>query len=302
VREEVARFGSNRSIVAILHHAESGAAPGAPALLLANAGIVHRVGPHRLYVKLARRLAAQGHTVLRLDVSGLGDSPAAIDVVPFDASAVADVRSAMTFLENRLGVSRFVTAGICSGGKVAFDTALIDPRVVGVVPINSGLHLHSSTQPAALTGLARRVRARHYWRIALFSSFRRKSWRKALRRQLGVGDRASEMFRGLFPTWPDARGVSTEPRRRLDQLLQRGVRVLHVYSEGDEWLDYYRICARRLGVPNATAVRLEIVPAADHTFTRLWSQERLIGLVAEWLRLGGDARPASGSDSSSSSR
>src|SRR5689334_20064244 len=41
-------------------------------VILLNAGVVHRVGPNRLYVTLARRLAQAGLTVLRFDHSGIG--------------------------------------------------------------------------------------------------------------------------------------------------------------------------------------------------------------------------------------
>src|SRR5262249_27402146 len=48
-----------------------------PMVLFLNAGAVHRVGPNRMYVDLARSWAEHGLTSLRLDLSGLGDSPPA---------------------------------------------------------------------------------------------------------------------------------------------------------------------------------------------------------------------------------
>ena len=47
---------------------------GQPWVVLLNAGIIHRIGPNRLYVQLARRLASRGHAVLRFDLAGIGDS------------------------------------------------------------------------------------------------------------------------------------------------------------------------------------------------------------------------------------
>src|SRR5690606_13527989 len=44
------------------------------ALVLLNGGMSHRMGPFWLYVRMARRLAAQGYGVVRLDQSGMGDS------------------------------------------------------------------------------------------------------------------------------------------------------------------------------------------------------------------------------------
>ena len=55
--EEIITFGKTRALVGILHK-PVGPAPRAdlPAVLLLNAGLLHRVGPNRLYVKIARQL------------------------------------------------------------------------------------------------------------------------------------------------------------------------------------------------------------------------------------------------------
>ena len=70
--EEVTRFGSNGSLVGILSRPMR-SNRNLPAILLLNAGLVHRVGPNRIYVRLARHFAALGFSVLRFDFSGIGD-------------------------------------------------------------------------------------------------------------------------------------------------------------------------------------------------------------------------------------
>src|SRR5205823_3052307 len=44
------------------------------AIVLLDAGATYRIGPNRLHVELARRLARDGDLVLRIDQSGIGDS------------------------------------------------------------------------------------------------------------------------------------------------------------------------------------------------------------------------------------
>ena len=57
--EEAVLFGTTQSLVGILSQPPREEAPrGLPAVILLNAGIVHRVGPNRLYVRMARELAA----------------------------------------------------------------------------------------------------------------------------------------------------------------------------------------------------------------------------------------------------
>ncbi|MEO8298456.1 MAG: alpha/beta fold hydrolase, partial [Burkholderiales bacterium] len=71
------------------------------AVLMLNTGAERRIGPHGQFVALARRWAAQGSLVLRLDLAGLGDSPAregesAQQVYP--AKALADMACAVRYL------------------------------------------------------------------------------------------------------------------------------------------------------------------------------------------------------------
>ncbi len=57
----------------MLHEPQPAAARGVCVLLL-SPGIKGRVGPHRLYLKIAARLVPLGFHVLRFDYYGLGDS------------------------------------------------------------------------------------------------------------------------------------------------------------------------------------------------------------------------------------
>lgn len=64
-------------------------APGMPmrriGVVVVVGGAQYRVGSHRQFVRLARRLAAAGHPVLRFDLPGMGDSPG--EPVPFENTA-----------------------------------------------------------------------------------------------------------------------------------------------------------------------------------------------------------------------
>src|SRR5262249_11448368 len=128
----------------ILHHPRAGHEGGAPArelppILLTSAGTVHRVGPHRFYVTLARRWARLGFRVLRVDLSGIGDSPAGDDGIEngtYPRDGYTDLGAAMDLLAERTGAARFVLAGLCSGGDFAFQMGMRDPRVESVLILN----------------------------------------------------------------------------------------------------------------------------------------------------------------------
>lgn len=278
MNEVALRFGQSAALVGVLTEPEVAAA-GAPAALLLNAGALHHIGPNRLHVDLARDLAAMGVPALRFDFSGIGDSGRRADQTPFLQSSVAETREAMDLLADRLGVRRFLLIGLCSGGNVAFSTAVEDRRVVGVGLINVRGHLHGDDEEAEAYYRNRGMR-RHYLRLATRSTFRWKSWRKVL-----AGD---VDYRGFLRS---LRGFHAGERAfgkgglapELGELERRGVRLLHVFCEGEEGLDYAYVVLdgelERLGAPPHS--RLELIAGANHTFTLLWSQRRLRELVRE---------------------
>ena len=105
-------------------------------VLMWNVGPLHRVGPHRMNVELARQLATVGVSSLRFDLSGLGDRvPARSGALTRDR-AVADVREAMDYLAQRCGATRFVLVGHCSSADNAHRAAVVDTRVQGAVLID----------------------------------------------------------------------------------------------------------------------------------------------------------------------
>ncbi len=112
-----------------------------PTILLINSGSVHRVGPGRLYVDLARHLALQGFRCVRLDGRGLGDSVLA-DVAeennPYAATVFRDVELTLQALREQYAISGCVVMGLCSGAYAAFQSAvqLDDPLLVESVLIN----------------------------------------------------------------------------------------------------------------------------------------------------------------------
>ena len=74
---------------------------GAPSIVLLNTGFEYHVGPHRLYVPLARDWAARGHLVLRFDLGGIGDSappPGAPDNVAYPGHMLDDAREAIALV------------------------------------------------------------------------------------------------------------------------------------------------------------------------------------------------------------
>ncbi len=279
MREKAVRFGKTKSLVGIVTEASNAAnRDTSPAVIMLNSGILHHVGACRIHVKLARALAPAGYTVMRFDHSGIGDSDARRETLPFEKSAVLDVQEAMDYLTATRGAREFVLMGLCSGADMSFKVAGADSRIVGMVQLDAW----------AYRTLGYWVR--HYGNRVLKLSV----WKHWLRRKLAGVVRGSDM-EGTAPARPDADAVTPEYRRvfpprdvvaaDLRTLLQRGVRFFNVFSGGQgEHFNHraqYRAAFR--SVDFRDQLRVEYLPDADHLFTGLDHQQFVVGAAAEWM-------------------
>lgn len=266
-------FGPDGRLVGTLTLPDS-PAPAAPAVLLCNAGVIHRIGPHRINVKLARRLAAAGHAVLRFDLSGLGDSRAAAGALPFEQQAVHDIRTAMDHVARLTGAARFAMAGICSGAHHGLAAALEDPRLVALWMMDG------YSYPTLRT---LKVRMQRQLRLDFFGTL--AGW--ALR-PFGL------ITHGLRRLQSDALaltdGSDPTPSKRafagmLDTLSTRGVRMRLVYSGSLFWRYNYAEQLRDgfRGCRFVETVRCDYLPKVDHTVTSLQAQQEVTASVLDWL-------------------
>lgn len=279
MNETVVNFGA--ALVGI--YTPPAARSDRPGLILVNAGMVHRSGPNRVYVSIARQLAAAGYPVLRFDLSAIGDSSPRADALPFEKSAISETSAAMAALAERSGATRFVVCGICSGADVSFLTACDNAAVCGAVLINGrGLHgVTDDTGDAIEANLSAGSSTRYLLQNSLFNP---ASWRKLL------GGRADyrEIFRllgaKLLAQRERAPDCAPALRESFHALLGRGTEVLVVYSAGDPAVDYMKLMFGR-EMKKIVAYRnyREIdMPDADHTFTPRRSRDELIAALRAW--------------------
>ena len=253
-----------------------------PAVILLNAGIVHRVGPSRMSVRIARRLSSLGFAVARFDHSGVGDSGIRRDRLTWSESTVVEARDVMSDLEARFGLTRFILVGLCSGAVTAFKTACADERVVGIVMLNSqGLDRNSEWNRF----VKNRSWARQYWRKSLLD---REAWVRALKGKIQYRRLVKvlvDQFRDRLAPPRQVKEISAHLSRQLHALLDREVRFLFVHSHGDHSLDYFDVftesCLGRLHA--APGYRNETVHRTDHTFTLLGNQKELLDVVTDWF-------------------
>lgn len=306
MKEKVVLFGKTKSLVGILTappETEGGSKrsgrgrnrdKGRPGIIFLNSGLLHRVGPNRLYVKMARALASHGFVVLRFDLSGIGDSTTSDNTLPFTERAVAETQDAMNYLTAAQGIGRFILIGICSGANISFKAACRDQRVVAIAPINAPFHFLSENE-RLISYVENRHRARCYWKIHAFNPYH---WLKVIKGQAnyrGIREEIDSQIKKLFSRKQallSAGGHSvldldTEAehfKADVNLLAERNVEQMFIYSEVDRGLDYLDVILGKNSreVSEKGKLKVEVIANADHTFTLIRWQEYLIKLIVNW--------------------
>ncbi len=272
MRETALLFGRDKGLVGVVTDpSEKGGAK--VAFVALNAGLVHRVGPNRLHVKLARELARKGFVAMRFDHSGIGDSPPRADARSFGQTTMDETRECMDYLESSRGVSRFVLFGICSGADNALRSARDDPRVAGAVLVEP----HAVPTIGYLLRLYRgRLLSPKSW--IRFATGKSEAWLELLR--LSSVKRSSGSTKVSEEFMAPSRRDFVEAARAIGS---RRSRLLLVYSEGSPSHYFYRGARRRIaGLLHEGLVVERFVDGSDHIFTHPSTQTWLVDAVLRW--------------------
>ncbi|MDX6563119.1 MAG: uncharacterized protein QOD65_2933 [Gaiellales bacterium] len=149
-------------LFAVVHEPEG---PPVSVTVLLAGGVLPRMGVNRVLVRMADRLAAAGHRVVRVDPHGLGEAGGTLPEEPFfdllrrveSGAFVDDVRlTAEAVAPAEAGVP-LVLFGTCGGGITALRVAEQLERVTGVIAVGVPLKRSGARIPP---GYARRTERR----------------------------------------------------------------------------------------------------------------------------------------------
>jgi len=277
-REQVVTFGAAGGLVGIATLPVEPRAD-APHLVLINPGIIHRVGASRLYVAVARALAASGVTTLRFDLSGIGDSERAAGAVSLSESVHADVAAAVDLMTTRYGAEGVAVGGLCSGAFDAFEYALRDPRVGAVAMIDMPGPFQHWTH--VVHYVAPRLFSAECWRVPL----------KKLKRVWGAfaGAREADVppagEAGAPAIGVRSRRAREQMTAELDALLSRGVRLSFVFTGGLPELYNHEAQFRHV-FPRAARhplLTVDYLAACDHIFSKRTHRAEMIARMRTWV-------------------
>ncbi len=305
LRESAVRFSSQPDLFGIVCEPADPVAKDLPLVVLLNAGSSYRVGPGRLYVFLARQLAAQGFRTVRLDFCGLGDSISS-DLTqendPHPATAFRDVDLVLKDLQCRFDAQKIVLLGLCSGAYAAFQSAaqIQNPVLVESVLINpltffwrAGMSLEVSP--------VKQLKSIHYY---LGAALQPSKWLKLLsgRSKIGIVGAIRIVLRkwGLLRLSQPVARVASNDRSALvgpghpqvedvpgdlDQIIGAGRTLAMFFATTDPGYSILTFYARRKVKQLRQSGRLNVsfIADADHTFSTQAARQTLSREISDYL-------------------
>lgn len=266
-----------------------------PAIVFINHGANHHIGWARMFVHFARAFAAQGIATLRIDISGLGDSPAHADRNEnelYGRYLQHDVRGAVDWLQGR-GHRLITLVGHCTGAHLGFYSALRDPRVANLVMLNlqrffweRGKTLQDARKQAGFRSTDwywSSLRHPATWKRLLTGDINTRAIASKIAQRLG--NRLLVTLTTVFGPLVGHETLSRKVIRWLRELRDRDTHVLMVYCAEDGGLEEVATHlgpgarkARRLG-----NVEFHLMDGADHNITPPWAQQRYAQVLSAFV-------------------
>ncbi len=242
-------------------------AAGRPWVVLLNVAVEHYIGPGRLWVQLARQWAALGFRCVRLDQSGVGDSPTRpgqADDVIFATEWISELPEVVD--ELRASGSPVVLVGLCSGAYSALEAAL-HTRVDAIVAVNPRLRILETSKGMPLFDPHRRAARPPLRPLA----------RLALRREYLAGG-LWRIYR-QFAIWQAPMAVLfAVARRGTDIRMIAGPRDSRGYREVVAWS-----VARALKGRWTKRVHFDRVDTLDHSLLSQYCQALFRNVATDYL-------------------
>jgi len=224
--EQAILFGKYNHLVGVTNIVTSdsvNAVATRTAMIMITAGMLHNVGPFRLYVDIANNLARHGVSSLRFDLSGIGDSLGVGTSGKSIDRAASEASEAMNYLTEHYGIEDFIVFGLCSGADDSIQTALHDKRVKGVINLDG---LGYKTLQFKLRHALLKLRKLFYL-SKLISKIKTLSRAELAPSSLAMGNDIRE-----YPETPEQGG------QQIQQLVDRNIQLHFIYTGGTLYYNY----------------------------------------------------------------
>ena len=246
----------------------------------------YRIGPHQLFVKLARKLAHEGHTCIRFDFRGRGYSQSKKEATSYK-TMVSDLDAVLKDIHRQFSPTRLILLGICSGTRTAlYYIKNKECRVDGLI----GLSSPPLTNTSDISATTKRTKS-------VFEDYLQKArvaenWRRLLKGETNT-PMISKIVRGnLKNIWcafcskllrqPFKAKIKGNSNKNAPfSNFTGGVLLIHGEKDPDTLIALNQI-SKMLLTHNIT-YQERIIKGANHSFYSIKWENEIVELVKNWL-------------------
>ena len=274
MREPISFSVDGSRVVGMLDSPPLGVCRQTTGVVMLNSDDGCRLGPHRLWIRLAERLCREGYPCLRFDYRGCGDSEGP-EGSPPGHIGLMDALAAEHILRERTGTHHSVLVGICYGAEIGLLAARCCPTVCGVVACSVGRYVTTAGYKRALQ------HGSHYLWAYARKLLQRQTWSKLVRGQVN----GRFILGGLADRLNFRHHQKQQDGACMAEVLagdhHRNVPALFIYGSADplarqEKPGYQHEAAEQ----NLNRIFMN-VDGADHNFSSLvWSEQVICAALA----------------------
>ncbi|MDH5190766.1 MAG: hydrolase 1, exosortase A system-associated [Gammaproteobacteria bacterium] len=268
-----------RRLITITHKPESMISTG---VVLIVGGPQYRVGSHRQFVLLARKLAENGIPVLRFDYRSMGDSEG--NKIQFDQIETDLAVAIETFFSNMDGLSKIVLWGLCDAASSALFYGYKDERIKGMVLLNPWVRTEQGEA---------RTYIKHYYLKRIFNT---DFWKKVIKGEWNIKESLSGFLSLFGKLWKHDRSGKENSEQYNTSLPERMLSGLEKFSGGillilsgqdyvaDEFREVVASSEKWRNALGSSRVTTHTIQDANHTFSSGVWRKNVEDLTTEWIR------------------
>ncbi len=275
MNEKIIKFGPEKNMLGIVSVPDDSAMleqlADTPAILLLNSGLIHKVGPYRMSVELARKLARAGYVVFRFDLPGIGDSTGYKTTEGYKNRTVNEISSAMDSITKRYNKKNFISIGLCTGAMNSHVIASSDIRVQGAIMLDAYSYPTMKFLVRRYAGKLHRI----FHPETILRVFNGIFNKTDCKYQSGVKE-------GI-DYWQQP--PKSEIQNDLALMMSRDVKLLYIYSGGvSEVYNYEKQFEETFSsVDFKGNLNVRYLEKVDHTYTLQSDRDDMLGIIEQWI-------------------
>jgi alpha/beta superfamily hydrolase len=274
--EKIVQYGSNSELTGIITTPKDSSTKNSNAILLLNAGLIHKVGFNRFNTEFARLMSGSGFSSLRFDLHGIGDSAHHDGKNDYDKQVQIDIHDSVDYLLHTTETTNAILVGLCSGADYAHAAAVRDCRISGAALLDTyaypTIRFRLNDYAPVLFSISKISR---FLNKILYSLTSKKA---ALKSTKGTKSNNDIYMR----TFPLKKTIQPE----IQRLINRNVKLLYIYSGGvptyynyeNQFFDMFKT----LDFKNN--VTYKYFKYADHIYTLTSYRQLLFNSIANWVK------------------